>query len=207
MICQICNFQGEGKKFSNHLQSFHKISSKQYTIDYLLGGNQNSISNPGAEFSGIIGGQTHRISAAVTASAIIGGKAITATKNETVYVPALEVVSGGINVTGSAVNKVNTITVASLTASIDCNLSNTFQFVAGAANTHVIATNINAGQVINVQVTQDAGGAGTLTFDSAFKWPGGTAPTLTASPNAIDLISAVSYDGTTLISNATQNYS
>jgi hypothetical protein len=40
MICQICNFQGEGKKFSNHLQSFHKISSKQYTIDYLLGGNQ-----------------------------------------------------------------------------------------------------------------------------------------------------------------------
>ena len=116
-------------------------------------------------------------------------------------------ITGSLAITGSAVNNVNTITVASLTSSIDCNLSNTFQFVAGAANTHVIATNINEGQVINVQVTQDVGGAGTLTFDSAFKFPGGTAPTLTATTNAIDLISAVSYDGTTLISNATQNYS
>jgi hypothetical protein len=115
--------------------------------------------------------------------------------------------SGSLVVTGSSVNNVNTITVASLTSSIDCNLSNTFQFVAGASNTHVIATNINEGQVINVQVTQDVGGAGTLTFDSAFKWPSGTAPTLTATSNAIDLISSVSYDGTTLISNATQNYS
>ena len=116
-------------------------------------------------------------------------------------------ITGSLAITGSAVNNVNTITVASLTSSIDCNLSNTFQFVAGAANTHVIATNINEGQVINVQVTQDVGGAGTLTFDSAFKFPGGTAPTLTATSNAIDLISSVSYDGTTLISNATQNYS
>ena len=35
--------------------------------------------------------------------------------------------SGSLVVTGSSVNNVNTITVASLTSSIDCNLSNTFQ--------------------------------------------------------------------------------
>jgi len=99
----------------------------QGTFTYLLGGNLNVISNSGAEYSGIIGGFNHSIATAVTASAIIGGKNITATKNETIYVPALEVVSGGVNITGSAVNNVNTITVASLTSSIDCNLSNTFQ--------------------------------------------------------------------------------
>jgi len=35
MICQICDFKGEGKSFSNHLKSAHKISSKDYTKKYL----------------------------------------------------------------------------------------------------------------------------------------------------------------------------
>jgi len=194
--------------------------SLQGARTYLLGGNQNSISNSGAEFSGIIGGQSNTISTAITASAIIGGKNITATKNETVYVPNLEVVNGGIRIpagggttnpglviTGSALNNVVTEAVVSNTASIQLNESNTFEFTAGAANTHVVTTNIAKGQVINIKVTQDAGGAGTLTFDPEFKFPGGTAPTLTAVAGAIDIISCISYDGTTLLSNATQNYS
>ncbi len=192
----------------------------QGTRTYLLGGNQNNISNSGAEFSGIIGGQSNSISTAITASAIIGGKNITATKNETVYVPNLEVVSGGIRIpagggtanpglviTGSALNNVVTEAVISNTASIALAESNTFEFTAGAANTHVVTTNIAKGQVINIKVTQDAGGAGTLTFDPEFKFPGGTAPTLTAVAGAIDIISCISYDGTTLLTNATQNYS
>ena len=194
--------------------------SLQGARTYLLGGNQNNISNSGAEFSGIIGGQGHSIATAITASAIIGGKNITATKNETVYVPNLEVVNGGIRIpagggtanpglviTGSALNNVVTEAVISNTASIALAESNTFEFTAGAANTHVVTTNIAKGQVINIKVTQDAGGAGTLTFDPEFKFPGGTAPTLTAVAGAIDIISCVSYDGTTLLSNATQNYS
>tara|TARA_B100000963_G_scaffold339228_1_gene336786 strand:+ start:545 stop:1924 length:1380 start_codon:yes stop_codon:yes gene_type:complete len=35
MKCIICEFEGEGKKFSNHLQKEHKISSKEYTRQYL----------------------------------------------------------------------------------------------------------------------------------------------------------------------------
>lgn len=49
MICQICNFQGEGKIFSNHLQSIHKISSIKYTVDYLYGGIQPQCENCGKE--------------------------------------------------------------------------------------------------------------------------------------------------------------
>ena len=107
----------------------------------------------------------------------------------------------------SVYNDIETITIASNTASIDLNTSNTFKFTAQSTATHIVATNIQAGQVVNIQITQDAGGTGAITFDPEFKFPGGTAPTLTTAANAIDLISAVSYDGTTLLANGTQNYS
>ena len=296
---------------------------------FVLGGNNNQVNNSGAEFSGVVGGQNNTINGPQTGSVIIGGKNINAQKNDTVFVPALDVVTGGVevlagnvNVTGSTVgsgnleagqsagafssdairlgnattpvqygnmiihtntsgamlgnqyngytiddpgssniqlastafsglgntvhllawggnstgradttklwssgssallnvetetrfaasvyNDIETITIASNTASIDLNTSNTFKFTAQSTSTHIVATNIQAGQVVNIQITQDAGGAGTITFDPEFKFPGGTAPTLTATSNAIDLISAVSYDGTTLLANATQNYS
>ncbi len=67
---------------------------------FAVGGNQNVINN-NTDFSGIMGGQSNQIIGGVTASAIIGGKNIQATKNEAVYVPSLEVVSGGANITGS----------------------------------------------------------------------------------------------------------
>ena len=35
MKCQLCNFESEGKKFSNHLQKEHKIKSKDYTKKYI----------------------------------------------------------------------------------------------------------------------------------------------------------------------------
>ena len=296
---------------------------------FLLGGNLNAINTSTAEFSGVIGGQSNTINGPQTGSVIIGGKNIVAQKNDTVFVPALDVVAGSVevlagdvNVTGSIIgstnllagqsagafssdavrlgnattpvqygnmiihtdtsgamlgnqynaftiddpgtsniqlastaftglgntvhmlswggntigrtdqiklwssgssallnveaetrfaasvyNDVNTITIASNTASLDLNTSNTFKFTAQSTATHILATNIKAGQVVNIEVTQDVGGAGTITFDPAFKFPGGTAPTLTATSNAIDLISAVSYDGTSLLANATQNYS
>ena len=303
-------------------------NSVQGVRTFLLGGNLNTVNNPGAEFSGIIGGQQNTMNGPQTGSVIIGGKNITAEKNDTVFVPALDVVAGDVivkagevNVTGSIIgsgniragqnaaafasdsielgsstvpvqygniiihnsltsnvgnkyngfqivdqggntlqfansaftglgndvhflgmggnstgradnvkmwssgsdallnfetlsrfssgvyNDVNTITIASNTASLDLDTSNTFKFTAQSTATHILATNIKAGQVVNIEVTQDVGGAGTITFDPAFKFPGGTAPTLTAASNAIDLISAVSYDGTTLLANATQNYS
>lgn len=46
-------------------------------------------------------------------------------------------------------------------------------------------------------VKQDSVGGRTLAFGSRFKWPGGTAPTLTTTANAIDMITFIS-DGTNL---------
>ena len=36
MKCIICDFEAEGKQFSNHLQKAHKISSKDYTRKYIV---------------------------------------------------------------------------------------------------------------------------------------------------------------------------
>ncbi len=48
MKCIICGFEGTGKKFSNHLQKEHKISSKDYTRKFLYK-NYNGCLNCGKE--------------------------------------------------------------------------------------------------------------------------------------------------------------
>ena len=78
----------------------------QGTRTFTLGGNQNTVNN-NSSFSGIIGGQSNQINGSVTASVVIGGKNIAAARNEMVYVPGLEVVTGGANITGSIIGSGN----------------------------------------------------------------------------------------------------
>lgn len=46
----------------------------------------------------------------------------------------------------------------------------------------------------------------TLDYDAVFKWPAGTPPTITATPGAVDVISAVSLGGV-LYAAITQDFS
>ena len=46
-------------------------------------------------------------------------------------------------------------------------------------------------------VVQDDTGSRTITWDSVFLWPGGTAPTLTTTANAVDIIAFMT-DGTNM---------
>lgn len=57
--------------------------------------------------------------------------------------------------------------------------------------------NMTPGRLYRVTVIQDATGGRTLTWGSAFKFPGGTAPTLSAPGNAVDELS-FSCDGTNM---------
>ena len=58
-------------------------------------------------------------------------------------------------------------------------------------------TNMKDGATYILIISQDATGSRTLSYGSAYKWPGGTAPTLTTTANAIDVLSFVS-DGTNM---------
>ena len=52
---------------------------------------------------------------------------------------------------------------------------------------------------------QDSGGTNAVTF-SGFKWPGGTAPTLSTAGGAVDIVSGIS-DGTYIYADTTKNFS
>jgi len=59
-------------------------------------------------------------------------------------------------------------------------------------------TNVQAGARYILRVVQDATGGRTLSFDTNFKFPGGTSPSLTATANAVDLLEFEAYNASTL---------
>lgn len=58
-------------------------------------------------------------------------------------------------------------------------------------------TNLQEGGQYQLIVTQDGVGGRTLAYDTVYKFPGGTAPTLSTDPGAVDILTFVS-DGTNM---------
>lgn len=75
-------------------------------------------------------------------------------------------------------------------ATVDINLSlgNNFQVTLGGNRTIGAPTNIVAGQSGVIRLVQDGTGSRTASWNSVFKFPGGTAPTLTTAANSVDLV-------------------
>jgi len=98
------------------------------------------------------------------------------------YVETLQAV-GTVGSTSTLALTTGTVLTATLTASTAC----TFTLPAQSA-----------GKSFILKLTQAATGMTTATFSApsgAIKWPGGTAPTITATASAVDILSFVS-DGT-----------
>jgi hypothetical protein len=77
--------------------------------------------------------------------------------------------------------------------------------LTNGATTHLSASNIPAGQTINVRVTQDTAGTGKLSFSSAFK--SGSFYTGSAVANAVDIVTLISFNTSTLFLSAITNLS
>jgi hypothetical protein len=75
------------------------------------------------------------------------------------------------------------------TIAIDLSLSNNFSVTLGGNRTLGNPTNVNAGQAGQIVVKQDGTGSRTLAYSSDYKFPGGTAPTLTTTAGATDILS------------------
>jgi len=58
-------------------------------------------------------------------------------------------------------------------------------------------TNMVDGGIYHLTVIQDGTGSRTLSYGTAYKWPGGTAPTLSTGASAVDIFKFVS-DGTSM---------
>lgn len=113
------------------------------------------------------------------------------------------ITNGSVTVNGRASSSVNTITVIGAgTSTIDCSVGNMFTIALNASTT-LTATNVTPGQTISVRVINS--GTNTMAFDTMFDFSGGTAPTIT--PTGTDILTFISFDGTTLFSTAVQNLS
>ena len=76
----------------------------------------------------------------------------------------------------------------------------------GGNRTLANPTNQKAGGTYIAIVKQDATGSRTLAYGSAYKWPGGAAPTLSTGANDVDILTFVS-DGTNMYGVAQQDFS
>jgi hypothetical protein len=74
------------------------------------------------------------------------------------------------------------------TVAVDLALANNFTLTLAGNRTLGAPTNQVAGQGGVIVITQDATGSRTLAYNAAWKFPGGTAPTLTTTANAVDVL-------------------
>jgi len=65
----------------------------------------------------------------------------------------------------------------------------------GGNRTLANPTNLKAGAAYALMVTQDGTGTRTLAYGSAFKWAGGTAPTLSTTIGTVDILTFISIGG------------
>lgn len=116
--------------------------------------------------------------------------------NGTAFVPATPVQFGVAQTFTKSQNVASFALTDAATINTDASQSNVFTVTLTAAGrTLANPTNLVAGGTYLWIIRQDSGGSKTITtYGGLFKFPGGTAPTLTTSANAVDMISAV-YDG------------
>jgi hypothetical protein len=74
------------------------------------------------------------------------------------------------------------------TITADFAVSNNFSVTLGGNRTLANPTNQTAGQSGAITITQDATGSRTLAYGSNWKFSNGTAPTLTTTANAVDIL-------------------
>jgi len=116
-------------------------------------------------------------------------------------------ISGSLGVTGSINNYVNTLTVTSQTASVNFSDGNMFTLtLASGTDTHLDPTNIKAGQTVNIQITQPVS-SGSISFAPSVKFAGGYPFTATTTGSAVDMLTMISYDGTSVLATGIKNFS
>ena len=99
----------------------------------------------------------------------------------------IETASGGISLTGGAAANITALSDGA-TITIDMATACHHSVTLGGNRTFAAPSNQAVGQAGSIFITQDGTGSRTAAFNSAFKFVGGTAPTLTTTASAVDRI-------------------
>ena len=98
-----------------------------------------------------------------------------------------ETASGGVSLTGGAAANITALSDGA-TITIDMATACHHSVTLGGNRTFAAPSNQVVGQAGSIFITQDGSGSRTAAFNSAFKFVGGTAPTLTTTALAVDRI-------------------
>ncbi len=160
----------------------------------VLGGGNGTASGA----SSVIAGGNNN-TASHQRSAVLGGTGLSTTKDDEVVVPAL---STNAQVKG---NVVVLTSVASATT-MDCSLGNFFTLAMPSGGfTNLTATNITAGQTISVKITQNATPS-SLSFAPAIVFDNASPFVVSTGAGFVDVITFISFDGTSLQATGLKNF-
>jgi hypothetical protein len=115
-------------------------------------------------------------------------------------------INSATQITGSLRGQISALSIASTTASVDMSTNNFFTLtLVNAANTHINPTNINPGQTVNIRVTQGNAGTGTASFPTLVKQASGATYTGSAVANAVDIVTMITFDASTVYVSSIRN--
>ena len=191
------------------VQHFTTSATTSYTLDNPVA-NENEIAlfinnvrqQPGSSYAYTASGTTLTLSAATSASdtmyCVFIGKAVqTVTPSSSSLTASMISTASSFDFPVQIYFGEETLTDG---ATIDWNLQTqqVAKVTLGGNRTLNAPTNQNAGGFYSLLIVQDGTGSRTLSFNSAYKFTGATAPTLTTTASAKDLIVFRS-DGTNLL--------
>ena len=114
---------------------------------------------------------------------------------------------GGLEITGSVSTQPIALSVTSNTASIDFSKGSIFTLTlpSSSVKTYITASNLIPGQTANLLVTQASALSGSIQWATAFKFPSGSSYTGSAVISAVDLVSFITVNNSTIYSVGAQN--
>lgn len=98
-----------------------------------------------------------------------------------------------------------TDTSSSGAVTFDFTTGNICKITLTEAITSITLSGAAAGDTLKIEITQAAGGYAVSGWPASVKWPGGTAPTITATNGSVDIIT-LEFDGTNYRASAVQDY-
>ena len=123
------------------------------------------------------------------ATGIAAGNLVPASSSDIRYVQAsvASSITAAKTFTAPVIGNVTSLTDAASIA-IDMGVGNAFAITLAGNRTLSAPTNVTPGQTGYIYVAQDGTGSRTLAFNSAYIFVSGTAPTMSTTANAIDLL-------------------
>ena len=97
------------------------------------------------------------------------------------------VFDGIVSVSGPVKSFITTLTDAASVA-VSMNTGNNFLVTLGGNRTLAAPSNATAGQTGSIYVVQDSTGSRTLSYNTVYKFPGGSVPVATTTGGAVDML-------------------